>query len=158
MDLKVVFQPDHTSELYADTMHMTMVSNEKNSRTIHLSGKSRTNNMYVRGVELLSGNMSNESMVLVDLEDGELGGVGTVGEEKDEKKTRAAAVDNKQQGNKSDMAIPTAILVTLYALPSPKTSGEYLQAEKLIFIGCMRTTGEKKDVKRVSQTISLLKF
>jgi hypothetical protein len=129
-------------------MRITIVSNEKNSKIISLHGKSRANNMYIRGVDYLSGNFNSESMILVDLEQ-------TDGEEKDggkeeAKEKRNAA--NKGVGDKNkqaEMAIPSSILVTLYSMPSGKSPGEYLQAEKIIHIGCMKSTSDKKDAKRV---------
>ena len=67
MDLKIIFSPDHNSELYADTMRISLVSNEQNSKSIQLFGKSRNKNMYIRGVEFLTTNLNHESMILNDL-------------------------------------------------------------------------------------------
>ena len=143
------FHPDHSSELYSDTMRIIMVSNEKNSKVIQLSGKSRANNMYVRGVDhLTGGQLSTESMLLVDLADD------NSGEEKEEATKKAAkAAENKQPKSESSLSIPIPILVTLYSMPSHKTPGEFTQAEKLIHIGCMRSSSEKKDAKKVRKTL-----
>lgn len=136
-----------------------MVSNEKNSRVIHLSGKSRANNMYVRGpaVEYLSGNLSSESMILVDLDEAAAGlgdekSAVVGGEQEQTKKTKADKTGGEKGGDKAKqeaVGMPVPILVTLYAMPSPKANGEYVQAERVMFIGCMKSTNEKKDVKRV---------
>lgn len=124
-----------------------MVSNEKNSKVIQLSGKSRANNMYVRGVDhLTGGQLSTESMLLVDLADD------NSGEEKEEATKKAAKPAENKPKSESSVSIPIPILVTLYSMPSHKTPGEFTQAEKLIHIGCMRSSSEKKDAKKVRKT------
>lgn len=148
------FRPDHTSELYADTMRIIMVSNEKNSRQIQLSGKSRASNMYVRGVEHLGddggGGGGSESMILADVwsAGGEGGGAALV-DEKEETKTKSKTDPKHAAGAKSDLHLPIPILVTLYSMPSHKVPGEFAQAEKVIFVGCMRVSSDRKDVKKV---------
>lgn len=134
-----------------------MVSNEKNSRVINLTGKSRANNMYVRGVESLSGNLSSESMILVDLDDTLLT---SGGDDKPEetKKAKGEKGGDKGEKSKQEISLPQPILVTLYAMPSTKTNGEYTQAERVIFIGCMRSTSEKKDFKKVIKLKLNLRF
>lgn len=149
VDLKISFRPDHTSEFYSDTMRIIMVSNEKNSRVISLGGKSRSNNMYVRGVECLSGNLSSESMILVDLDETSLMGGEEKPEETTTKKGNKGDKGDKGEKLKSEICLPQPILVTLYAMPSSKANGEFTQAERVIFIGCMRSTSEKKDFKKV---------
>lgn len=150
VDLKITFAPDHTSELYADTMRITMISNEKNSKVIQLHGKSRVNNMYVRGVEQLSGNLNNESMILIDLD---------VAEDQEDDSSKEKSTKGEKSASKGKTAseqplvIPNSALVTLYSSPSTKTFGEYNQAEKLIHIGCMKSNSDKKDVKKVIHSI-----
>lgn len=145
MDLKIIFSPDHTSELYADTLRIALISNEKNSRTIQLYGKSRKKNMYIRGVEYLTANSNTESMVLLDMDTGDSADGGDV---KDEK---AAKADKTGEKPSPELAIPTPVLLTLYSISSSKTVGEYSLAEKNIFIGCMKSNvaADKKDAKKV---------
>jgi len=146
MDLKIIFSPDHNSELYADTMRISLVSNEQNSKSIQLFGKSRNKNMYIRGVEFLTSNLNNESMILNEIDptlgEGEL----TEKESKDVKGDKGGAAG----AGPADLAIPIPILLTLYSISSSKTIGEYSQAEKIIHIGCMKSGGgaDKKDAKK----------
>lgn len=151
VDLKVTFHPDHTSELYSDTMHISIVSNEKNSRVIHLTGKSRANNMYLRGVEPLSGNtMSTEPMILVDLDEMPSSG-GLNDEEATTKKGGGGQAPPKgvDAKPKADVSMSIPVLVILYSMPSHKASGEFTQAEKIIHIGCMKSSGDKKESRKV---------
>ena len=140
VDVKVFFSPDHTSELYADTMRISLLSNEKNSRVIQLFGKSRTKNIYIRGVEHLTANLNTESMVLADVEP--------------VASTEEAGKDQKEKGGKvgatEEISVPIPILVTLYSIS--KSIGENAQAEKVIYIGCMKSTNtaDKKDAKKVN--------
>ena len=68
LEFKVFFSPDHTSELFADIMRISMLSTTKNSRMIQLNGKSRKSNIYVKGVENLTANLNTESVILTDID------------------------------------------------------------------------------------------
>jgi hypothetical protein len=138
LDLKIIFSPDHNSELYADTMRISLLSSSANSKTIQLFGKSRKKAMYVRGVEFLTSNLNNESMILTDFET-----------ENSNEGQEIASKDSLT--NKVDMPIPIPILVTLNSVTSSKNIGEFTQAEKIIYIGCMRSSpsGDKKEAKKV---------
>ncbi len=145
MDLKIIFSPDHNSELYADTMRISLVSNEQNSKSIQLFGKSRNKNMYIRGVEFLTSNLNNESMILSEINP-------TAGEnELAEKESKDVKGGDKGGASTGELAIPIPILLTLYSISSSKTINEYSQAEKTIHIGCMKSSGgggDKKDAKK----------
>ena len=144
MNLKVLFFPDHSSDLYADTLKISLIANEENSRSIQLFGKSRKKNMYIRGVEYLTKNSNTESMILSDLESDE-----HKDENKDEKQSKIDKSSNKVP---DELIIPTSVLLTLYSICSSKTVGEYSTAEKIIQIGCMKSNvlNDKKDGKKVN--------
>lgn len=144
MDLKISFTPDHTSDLYADTLKISLIANEKNSRSIQLYGKSRKKNMYIRGVEYLTANSNTESMILTDLESNE-----HLEENKDEKQIKVEKNANKIT---EELIVPTSVLLTLYSISSSKTVGEYSVAEKVIHIGCLKSNvpNDKKDGKKVN--------
>lgn len=145
MDLKITFSPDHNSELYADTMRISLVSNEQNSKSIQLFGKSRNKNMFIRGVEFLTTNLNHESMILNEIDP-------TLGEgELNEKESKDVKGDKGAGAGQPDLAIPIPILLTLYSISSSKTIGDYSQAEKIIHIGCMKSGSggaDKKDAKK----------
>ena len=147
-DLKVIFSPDHTSELYADIMRISLISSEKNSKVIQLFGKSRKKNMYIRGVEFLTANLNNESMMLTEVENETEGAEANV---KDEKNAKDKGGDKDKGGEKAEFSVPTPILLSLYSIASSKSVGEYSQAEKTIFIGCMKSNAAAaaKDAKKV---------
>lgn len=115
-------------------------------------GKSRLNNMYVRGVEYLNGNLSTESMIFVDLDESALAGVSSDEKPEETKKVKGGEKQTEKSGldkSKPTVNQPIPILVTLYAMPSIKSNGEYAQTERVIFIGCMKSSSEKKDAKKV---------
>jgi hypothetical protein len=161
VSLKLTFSPDHSSDLFSDVVKISLLSCETKSRDIQLVGKSRNKAMYIRGVEYLSTNCINESMMLgkdietlsLDNQDNNQndsisspvkGGTST------KEKLSSTKEDKNDQSN--NLIIPTPVLLTLYAAPSTKTIGEYTQAEKLIHIGCMKQTmnlADKKDTKKV---------
>ena len=100
--------------------------------------------MYVRGVESLVSNLNNESNILTDTDP-----VGTTGQDE--------PVDNKGKDTKTieigpSLQIPIPIMLTLYSVSSSKTIGEYSTAEKIIYIGCMKSGSglekDKKDAKK----------
>ena len=145
MDLKILFSPDHNSELYADTMRISLISNEENSKSIQLYGKARTKNIYIRGVEFLTSNLNNESMILNEIDHG--------GDELADKESKEDKKGEKAAGTvaPADLSIPNPILLTLYSISSSKTIGEYSQAEKIMHIGCMKSSSagaDKKDAKK----------
>lgn len=143
LDLKVFFSPDHASELYADVLRIQVM---KNSRVIQLVGKSRKSNVYLKGVEMLTSNLNNESLLLTEVDP------------HTNLNPDSANVDPQTKTNDADMsAVPTAIpiLVTLYSISSSKSIGEYSTAEKTITIGCAKinkviVTTDKKDTSKKS--------
>jgi hypothetical protein len=150
LDLKVVFSPDHPSEYYADIMRINL-SAENHSKAIQLFGRSRKNNIYIRGVEFLTNNMNTESILLTEVDQSsEAAGEGTPNTEKEKKEDKANKTDNKVEP-KSDLQTPIPILVVLNSISSSKSVGEYSQAEKIIQIGCMKSNlaTDKKDVRKV---------
>ena len=96
----------------------------------------------MKGVEYLTSNINNESVVLTEVD-------GSVGN------GDATNPDAQQKAIETDGSIiPTAIpiLVTLYSISSSKSIGEYSIAEKTITIGCTKVNkpvGDKKDTKKV---------
>lgn len=135
LDFKVQFSPDHTSELFADVMRISLLSTDKNSRVIQLYGKCRKSNMYMRGVEKLTSNLNNESVVLTDIDANAL-----VAED-------AVAQKAPENSDNSAIPMPVPVLLSLYSIASSKTFGEYSQAEKIIHIGAMKS-GPTKDGKK----------
>jgi len=150
LDLKVAFSPDHPSEYYADIMRINL-SAENHSKVIQLYGRSRKNNIYIRGVEFLTNNMNTESIVLTEVDQSnETMGEGTqANNEKEKKEEKANKADNKAEP-KTELQMPIPILVVLNSISS-KNVGEYSQAERIIQIGCMKSnlTADKKDVRKV---------
>jgi hypothetical protein len=133
----VTFSPDHVSKLYEDQLNLDFKS-DGNSRTIGLFGICRKSLIYIRGVEELENNMKDESMILNELEtrfnDANVKG------DKSEKLDLTAIMATNVAVN----AIP--ILVTLYS--NSKSINEFVQAEKVIYIGCIKT--DRKDLKKVA--------
>lgn len=127
------FSPDHASDLYADVLRIQVM---KNSRVIQLAGKSRKSNVYIKGVEMLTSNLNNESMILTEL---------------DSVNNLSTEAVNETENSVIPTAIP--ILITLYSVSSSKTFGEYSTAEKTISIGCAKTSKSgnqnDKNAKRV---------
>jgi hypothetical protein len=124
-----------------------MISTEKNSKVIQLYGKSRKSNIYFRGVESLIQNLNSESIVLSEIDQGSSTHDGSMHEAV--VKEVAGKMANDQQGEIASL-IPIPILVTLYSVSSSKLVGEYSQAEKIIYIGCMKSMTVTKDGKKVS--------
>ena len=129
-------------------MRISLISNEQNYKIIQLFGKSRTKNIYIRGVEFLTTNLNNESMLLTELDP-------TWGEnetpEKESKDDKKGEKGGTTAIVSSELAVPIPILLTLYSISSSKVIGEYSQAEKIIHIGCMKsnsTGADKKDAKK----------
>ena len=153
-DLKCLFSPDHASELFADVMRISLVSTDKNNRVIQLNGKCRKNNIYFRGVESLTQNMNNESIILTDID------VNTTADSAEgtgkDAADKAAKLGNELSENATNN-IPIPILVTLYSISSSKVIGEYSQAEKTIHIGCMKSNAVSKEGKKVFERILNLK-
>ena len=108
----------------------------KNSRVIQLVGKSRKSNIYIKGVENITSNLNNESIVITEIDF-----------------NSNAESANPEGGQMSEStAIPTAvpILVTLYSVASSKSIGEYSISEKIITIGCTKSNKTSdKNTKKV---------
>ncbi len=147
IDLKITFAPDHASELYADMLRISLTSAEKNSRIIQLLGKSKTKNMYIKGVEYLTSNSNNESMLLNEIEPGSNTDKKAAGKDEKDKKSEKASSKGDEK-NVEELNVPIPILVTLYSIS--KSIGEYSQAEKVIQIGCIKSniSSDKKDAKK----------
>jgi hypothetical protein len=131
-DVTIIFTPDHQSELFADMMRISLSSTDEGARNIQLFGKCRNHTMYIRGAELLTNNLNTEALMVTDLEAIEIASVVVAA---------APPVDD------NSLKIPVPILVTLYSMASAKNSSEYTTAERIIYIGCMKTNG-KKDVAK----------
>ncbi len=114
----------------------------KNLRVIQLAGRSRRSNIYIKGIENLTSNTNNESMILTEI---------------DSNTTNSGDLNNADAQIKTNdvenFPIPVAIpiLVTLYSISSSKSIGEYSVAEKIITIGCNKVNkqSDKKDTKKV---------
>ena len=137
------FSPDHTSELFADVLRISLLSTDKNSRVIQLHGKSRKSCMYMRGVERLTANSNSESVLLTDIDAGVAGG--------EEAQKALETADN------SSLPMPMPVLLSLYSVASSKTFGEYSLAEKVIFIGAMKSGPSKEGKKTGDFTFENLK-
>ena len=152
IDLTLVFQPDHESDLYSDQIYIRLKSSEFNSRYIQLVGKSRSKSyIYFKGVEYLSKSSKNsgESIFLQDFE--------TIQAESDkmtekEKEKEKDSVSKEQPPQQPQAPLP--ILVQLFSTTNPhaKSQDEYTTAEKVIQIGCIRTnflgSDGRKEVKK----------
>jgi hypothetical protein len=132
-------------------MKISLTSAE-NSRVIQLCGRSRTKNMYIKGVEHLTSNANTESMQLIDIDpvaesEDPTGGRETKGGKENPKATKA---DKNAPPAGEELNVPIPILVTLYSLS--KNLGENGHAEKVFHIGCMKTPpgnpADKKEVKK----------
>jgi hypothetical protein len=145
----VFFSPDHTSELFADVLRISLLSTDKNSRVIQLHGKSRKSCMYMRGVERLTSNLNSESVLLTDIDAGAAGG--------EETRDGAAAQKALETADSSSLPMPMPVLVSLYSVASSKTFGEYSLAEKVIFIGAMKSGPSKEGKKTGDFTFENLK-
>jgi len=142
IDFKVLFSPDHTSELYADVMRISMLSTDKNSRVIQLHGKSRKSIIYIKGVDTLTGNSNNESSVLNEVEPLSVSAEG--GQELvNAQAAGKGAADSVENGS----SIPIPIMLSLYSIASSKYFGEYSTAEKIIQIGAMKSAPTKEGKK-----------
>lgn len=141
LEFKVFFTPDHSSELFADVMRISMLSTYKNSRVIQLNGKSRKSVIYVKGVENLVGNANNESCILTEVDPTSV----IEGDGKDDKNAAAVKAPTEPVDNS---LFPTPILLSLYSIASSKNFGEYSMAEKTIQIGAMKSP-PTKDGKKV---------
>jgi hypothetical protein len=132
-------------------MKISLISVD-NSRIIQLCGKSRTKNVYIKGVEHLTANANTESMQLVDVdpvvESEDSAGGREAKDAKEKPKTTKADKNAPPVGEELNVPIP--ILVTLYSLS--KNLGENAQAEKVFHIGVMKTPvgnpADKKDAKK----------
>jgi hypothetical protein len=122
-----------------------------NSKTIQLCGKSRTKNIYIKGVEQLTANANTETMTLVDVSPDAAAGEEPAAGGKDAKeKSKPAKADKNAASTPEDLNVPIPILVTLYSIS--KNLGDNAPAEKIIHIGCMKSpvsnTADKKDAKK----------
>lgn len=146
-EIKITFAPDHTSDLYADVMRISLISTDRNARSIQLVGKSRSNAMYLRGVDFLTSNYGNESMILADLSVSSSNDEKSGGKEA-AKTAKSTKSDKGPAGAADDVSIPKPVLVSLYSVA--KNIGDNAVAEKVIYIGCMKATtgGDKKETKK----------
>ena len=144
LDFKVTFSPDHASELFADTLRISLITTDKNSRTIQLYGKSRKSNMFIKGVDNIKSNSNNESVILTDIDPNLLIDADAAAPVPVDKNAAAAKAPAEPE---TPLPIPIPIVLSLYSIASSKTFGEYSQAEKTIQIGAMKSPPTKDGKK-----------
>ena len=151
IDLTLVFQPDHESDLYSDQIYIRLKSSEFNSRYIQLVGKSRSKSfIYFKGVDYLAKTCksSGESTFLQDFE--------TVPAESDkppEKEKEKDSLAKEQPAQQPQAPVPILVqLISTLNSSSSKSQDEFTTAEKVIQIGCIRTnflgSEGRKEVKK----------
>lgn len=151
IDLTLVFQPDHESDLYSDQIYIRLKSSEFNSRYIQLVGKSRSKSfIYFKGVEYLAKTSKNsgESTFLQDLET-----VQPEPEKPSEKEKEKDSLGKEQPAQQPQAPVPVLVQLISTMNGNSKSQEEYTTAEKVIQIGCIRTNylgseGGRKEVKK----------
>lgn len=149
LDFKVLFTPDHTSDLYADVMRISMLSTDKNSRVVQLHGKSRKSIIYIKGVDTLTGNSNSESSILSEVEPL------SVQAEGGQEQAPGAQAGGKAAAEAAEgtLPIPIPIVLSLYSIASSRYFGEYSMAEKVIQIGAMKSAPTKDGKKVCSESV-----
>ena len=104
--------------------------------------------MYLRGIENLVANLNSESNILTETEP-----IAAIGEGADGANDKG----KDKVVEAPPLQVPIPVLVTLYSISSSKTIGEYSLAEKIINIGCMKSSvsNDKKDAKKVQILIKI---